>query len=379
MAQAQLPNQFIDPYADYLKRQYERQQQMASQPIAPAISPEELQSRQAENQRLQMMGHLGILSGDKPLSTIGSSVLEQAIKAQQKKQTDHGEYDPLSGEFKYFPQYQRQRQEEQLSKDIERAERGSAEARKDWQAQQQRSQDQLILRQTMSALRPPADPGSLTYAGTHPETGEPVLLHSKAGPIYRGQPYKGVISNKPQGATSTEREDLATLQSNIQGLDQAVMQVEAVKKKGGGTFSGIIPGTVADLHPALQATVTSFKSDQEKNAASQIAYVADGIRAGRFGLTLTLAEKASSVQYLPSPYDDLDELSRKGKALNELLRRDQANRLATMDRPGAPAPRLPGATGLGGPAPGLPGGTPGAPLTGGGSSLPPGWTITPVK
>jgi hypothetical protein len=383
MAQAETP-QYLDPYEEHRRQLYARQQQLVNAPQQPMFSPEEAQARMAEIKKMQMLGHLGIVSGDKTLTAVGTPLLEQALKAQQKKQTEHGEYDPLTGEFRYFPQYRKAREEEQLQKDIERVEQRSAEGRRQWQADRQRADEQRALRQTIAAMRQPPDPGSLTYAGTHPESGEPILLHSKQGVLYRGQPYAGAIADKPQGPTSTERKDIAELTSNIQGLDKGVTDLAEVKKKGGGTFSGVLPGYFADLHPVGQALVTKLKSDEEKNVASLILYISDGIRQGRFGMTLTPQEKASAVNYNPSLFDSLDEMQRKSVQLKGLLSRDLANRTASMTRPGLPTP----GGNLGGPtAGGLPGGTgplvnqppqapaaPGAPAPG---QLPPGWSITP--
>lgn len=364
--------QYFDPHLEHLRALEARRQALASQPVAPSIPPEELQKRQRENYRNQMLGDLGLISGDKALGSVAAPLLRQAMEAQQKKATDHGEYDPLTGEFKYFPQYQRQRQEEFLNKDLERVQNLSAEGRRRWEADRQRADEQRALRQTIAAMKTPADPGSLSYAGTHPLTGEPVLLHSKHGPIYQGKSYGGPIAEKPQGQTAGERSDIAGMDSNIQGLDQAVGMLDKVKKAGGGSFSGVVPGYFADLHPVGQAIVTKMKSDEEKNAASLILYISDGIRQGRFGMTLTPQEKASAVNYNPSLFDNLDEMKRKGVQLKMLLERDKTNRLGSMARPGLPPPQLRGG-GLGGPDPtAVPGGT-------GEVQLPPGWSITPVK
>jgi len=382
--------QFTNPYTPQIERLRQEEEALRNAPMPAMFSPEEVAARQSKIAHDRTYGQLGLLSNDKALGGIAKPMLAEAIKASERKQTEHGEYDPTTGEFKYFPQYQRFRTEERLGKERERAENLGSAAQQQWNNDRQRAAEAEALRRTIAALKAQGggggNEGSLTYAGTHPDTGLPLLLHSKRGMTYQGQPYHGAVAEKPQGSTSTEREDMANLNSNIEGLGQAVADVAKVKKGGGGAFSGIIPGYFAELHPAMQAVVTKFKSNEEKNAASMIAYISDGIRAGRFGLTLTPQEKASSVQYQPSPMDDLDELARKSTALKTLLERDRANRTASMTRPGLPPPHLRG----GAPAPTAPapGGAPttrpisqpGAPSAAPGKpGLPPGWTVELVK
>lgn len=410
--------QFVNPYAQMLADLRARQEALDKEPVTQMHSPEEQVARQTQLARQRAYGQVGMISGDEAVQGVARPMLAEAIKAAEKRQTDHGEYDPVTGQFKYFPEYQKARKQERLDKSVETAHKESADAERRWNEQQQRATDARALRQTLAAMRPPADPGSLTYAGDHPDTGIPVLLHSKRGLQYEGKPYEGKVTRsqrsteegslsyagtdlstgnpillhskkgfvngvdmsphrgpvgeKPQGQTAGEREELSNLVTNIQGMQSTITKLDEAKAKGAGTFTGIIPGYISELHPALQATVTSFKSDEEKTSALMSAYISDGIRAGRFGLTLTPQEKASSVQYLPSAYDNIDELKRKNEALMGLLTKDYRNRVGSMSRPGLPPP--------GGQIPGAPGAAPGMvppPVQPGAGRAPAPVTITP--
>ena len=373
---AQAPD-FVNPYAGQIASLEGALRALENRPQQPMFSPEEEDARRSKIEQQRMYGQLGMLSNDESVTGIAKPMLAEAIKASEKKQTEHGEYDPVTGKFVYFPEYQQARQRESLEKRYERAANLGSQAEQRWYEQRARAGEALALRQSLAALKTPADPGSLTYVGTHPETGLPITLHSKRGMMYNGQPYNGPVNEKPQGTTAGEREDMSNLTTNIQGIRAAKEAMTGATKASplrAMATSNFVAGIIADMSPATQAIITSFKTEEQKNAATMMSYISDGIRAGRFGLTLTPHEKASSIQYLPSPYDSPAEQVRKMDKLEALLQKDFDNRKASQHRPGQSGGGL-DPRGTGGAAPALPGSpvpTGAAPPAGG---LPPGFTI----
>lgn len=100
-----------DPYA----AQVAALQAKLAQPLQRMYSPEQIQQRQADNQRQYELGILGQLSGDQDAGAIGGQVLKQALAARQPKITERGTADQITGEFAYDPDYLRSKDETMLS------------------------------------------------------------------------------------------------------------------------------------------------------------------------------------------------------------------------------------------------------------------------
>lgn len=339
--------EFRNPYSPLRAALEARAAALEAQPVEPMFSPEEVEQRRTRIGRDRMYGELGLLSRDPALGAIAKPLLAEAIRASQKKQTDHGEYDPVSGDFRYFPGYQRQRQEERLDKRLGDVSAREAAAEAKWMSDRQRADEQRALRQTIAGMRQPSDPGSITFAGNHPETGQPVFLHSKRGPFILGEggaptPYAGSIGQKDHGITAGERDKLTSTMEVLTGLKTA----QEMLKKVPDTFqnkatTGILPGAVAAAGRGGTAAVQAVRSKEFNDAYQFVAELSDGIRAGRFGMTLTPAEAASSAQYLPSPYDDIEALKNKAAGLERIITNKYELMRKSHQKPGFPNPAQP--------------------------------------
>jgi hypothetical protein len=69
--------------------------------------------------------------------------------------------------------------------------------------------------------------------------------------------------------------------------------------------TGWVAGLAQEKLPGGETLVSKMRDPLVKAAVSQLTYVTDAIRHDRFGSALTVTEKASAAQYLPSPYDDI--------------------------------------------------------------------------
>lgn len=112
-APQQLPTGF-DPN-DPMAAQIAAFQAKLAQPLQRMYSPEQIQQRQADNERQYQLGILGQLSGDQDAGTIGGQVLKQALAARAPKITERGTADPITGEFNYDPDYLRTKDEATLT------------------------------------------------------------------------------------------------------------------------------------------------------------------------------------------------------------------------------------------------------------------------
>src|SRR3989304_721082 len=116
--------EFRSPYAARIAALIKEQEGLETAPMPQMFSPEELARRQAENMRNRQLGTLGELSGDRPLGDVGGKILKQAMGEQQRRLTEHGEYDPISGRLSVFPEYTRKRKTDRLAKEQARMNEG---------------------------------------------------------------------------------------------------------------------------------------------------------------------------------------------------------------------------------------------------------------
>jgi hypothetical protein len=141
--------QFTDPYEPYMAELRRRMQQQPG----PMYTPEQVAQRRADNQQQHDLGLLGQLSGDEGLTNVGAQVFKQALAGRQPKITERGVADPITGEFKYDPDYLRQRDEQQLAG----LEQKSAAARAAFDAQRAQAGERRWQQQqhddTMAAMR----------------------------------------------------------------------------------------------------------------------------------------------------------------------------------------------------------------------------------
>jgi hypothetical protein len=136
--------QFVDPYA----AQIEELRKRMGAPQAPAYTPEQVAQRRAENEQQYALGVLGQLSGDQSLGEVGGSVLKQALAQRAPRITEKGIADPLTGEFKYDPDFLRQRDQSAL----DALQNRSAGARSNFDSQQNAQEERRFLqRQQLDA------------------------------------------------------------------------------------------------------------------------------------------------------------------------------------------------------------------------------------
>jgi hypothetical protein len=322
-------------------------------------TPEEVQRRIESNRRQMMFGHLGAMSTDKAIMGMSEPMLKQALEQQKAKTTDHGEFDSLTGSFKYFPQVRKQLDVERAEKQLEAGRTKQSQAQTAWDAARQRADEMQILRQMaidarMSRGGGNDDKGSVTVAGSHPQTGEPVYNHSKRGLMMRDAqgnwiPYNLPVAPKPTNVTAGETTKLADAEASIKGIEAGHTLAKGVLDQKGisGTASratmGIIPGMVSSAHPLGEAVMARVQPQEVRNLREQVSNTVSLIRAGRYGLTLTAKELADAVQYNVTPYDSAEQVVSKAANMAKVLRDAYDARTGGIDRrrPGMPTTRSP--------------------------------------
>lgn len=331
-----LGSDYADPYA----AQIEAMRRKLAQPAAPMYTPEQVAQLRAENNKQFQLGMLGQLSGDEALGNVGAQVFKQALANRQKRVTDKGTADPLTGEFTYSPDYLREKDETALAG----LENRSAATRANWESgrqaaaerrelAQQRAADQRALRSMMGGSGQGAG-GSFTPAGFTPQ-GKQVVTNSKSGISYvltlgpdgtpSYEPYQGSFTPKAQfekqvtdvneqlGAAKRAQDLLTTVQENPDAFGVTAAAVGALPGWSQGWVAKATNLTPQQLQTRAMVT---------REAAMELNRI--------YGAAQSAGELARAAAWAPNASDDL------GAILNKLQSaRDWAVSNAAMQGPAA--------------------------------------------
>jgi hypothetical protein len=344
---------YVDPYEAQL-RALRAQMQAPQQPM---YSPEEVAQRQAQNQREYELGLLGQLSGDDTLAPVGAQVFRQALGNRQKRITERGTSDPITGQFSYNPDYLRERDEQALAG----LEGKSAAARAAWGEQRQRAEERADLerqraedRRALHAIVAAGRDhdraaGSFSNAGFTPD-GKQVVTNSRSGVNYvlqlnpdgtpRYTPYADVFT--PKAAFEKNVASAGESQAAATRADTLLRQV----KTNPDSF-GLSSALVSAVPGALQgyaAKALALSPDQMEMRARLLREAALEINA-LYGAALSSGESARAATFLPNAADPPETVIAKLTAARDWARSSAAmqgpaaNRAASSRSGGTTGPR----------------------------------------
>lgn len=229
--------QYVDPYATRLAQLRRQAETLANTPPETQMySPEEQARRSLELKRMQVLGQLGGISNDKAVMNISEPLLKRAMEAQKPKYTEHGAFDETTGTHTYFPNYLSNRKLERVDKNLAATETASARAQEQWNRDRARAQEQANLRMTLLAMRAgqggDSDKGSLSFTGTTTDTGQPIFMHSKRGPMIKDAtgamiPYSGRIGPKSNEPSNTEQQAYHKNRAGNANVTSALAAIDA--------------------------------------------------------------------------------------------------------------------------------------------------------
>lgn len=209
-----MANQYIDPYRVLRRTIGDRvtQAEEAELNPQPMFSPEEQAQRQQAHRAMMLQGQVGALANDKSISGISGPLLKEAMRAASPQYKDHGLFNEVTGDFKFFPGYREAKRADSARKDQMLVEDRAARAEAAWNLMQERAEQQRMLKALVAGLKgPKAEPGTISHVGSIAATGQPIFNNSKTGPFTYGQdgqpqPYRGPISPRlaePGGAVQS--------------------------------------------------------------------------------------------------------------------------------------------------------------------------------
>src|SRR5205085_2839185 len=107
----------------------------------------QITQRQAENQRMQQLGMLGMLSGDEGAGNVGSAVYKSAQADRQPRVTDRGVYDPIRDSYTLNPEVVQEQRRAELARLQDHSAAGYLQDQQRRQAAQERADAADLQRQ----------------------------------------------------------------------------------------------------------------------------------------------------------------------------------------------------------------------------------------
>jgi hypothetical protein len=331
------------PWVDPNAAQLDALQAKLDAPQQPTFTPEQIAQRKTDNANQYALGILGQLSGNKDLGDVGGSVFKQALANQQPKYTDHGTYDPITGEFNYSPDYLYDRTQNQFNMVANR----SAAQQNNYVMNQQRLAEKLQQeRETRASSERNA---ALIAGGFGLGSGQPMQIGSspQGWPVFRDKqgrlltydtqggtvPYQGPVSPKETNASPTVDESTAAgwydmMQKSLGDMKRAEAESpSAALPSTMETLAGTLPGSLGgELQNAMRSGPRQ-RFEQAINAYAESAlHMATGAGFG-------IEEARSKIRELtPRWGEDADTRAQKQASLETYLNsaRRRAGRALTQ-------------------------------------------------
>jgi hypothetical protein len=338
---------FKSPYAARIAQLIKEQEGLETAPMPQMFSPDELARRQAENMRNRQLGTLGELSGDKPLMGAGGQILKQAIGEQQRRITEHGEYDPLSGQLQVFPEYTRKQRTDRLAKEQSRMTELESRDYAKWLSDRQKADERAFLAQMSGGQS-----GTFNFAGVD-AAGKPILMHSKSGQFVQpGEkpgtftPYSGEV--RQRGAFEKESKELEGFEQTGGKIKETLKMLDT--PEGGEAFGMGVSGGLTALTPSPargivnEALFTPEQLTMRANVYEQAYQVAHALA----GAAMSFGEQIRLDPFIPQPGDPhsvvVAKMTAAQQKYNELTTKIKAKREVAGSSQG-PGPGIqPGAT-----------------------------------
>jgi len=345
-------------YNDPFQSQIDMLQKRMNAPMQPAYTPDQIAQRKSDNANQYALGVLGTLSGNQGLSDVGGQVLKQALANRQPRYTDHGIYDPLSGQFNYSPDYLQERDAGMLNGALQR----QAQAYMQWNETQSRNQQRAEAAQqhmeTLFALKGMGNANSQANkyhpAGYAPD-GTPVVTNAQDGMQYAATfdaqgrptyaPFQGTYT-----PTHEWEKNVAAASDNLASagrIDLLLGQISAHQKAFGARGSAV--SALPAAMQGLGASAMGLSQDDITARASMMRQASLELNH-LYGAAVSAHEEARANTFLPNPNDPPEMIvaklqaardwakSNAGQAGSAVLGAAAGRGAGTQTYPGAPAP-----------------------------------------
>lgn len=347
-----MPGGYVSPYAARIAALTKQQEGLDAQDFGPMFTPEEQERRQTENARNYQLGVLSQLSGDKQMMAAGTPILKEAIAQRNRKVTEHGEYDPMTGQLNMFPEYKRQKLSDRLAKEQARLTEQEARGYDQYNRDRERAQDRMDLARLAASLKTPPNQG-VTMIGVDETDNKPILLRHD-GVMLKPGAKPGEFTYYSGTAPAT-RANAAKEKKALEDAEDAVIkvggQIARMRTPAGREAYGTgVAGTVLSKLPIGRGIATNalFSNEEQKMRADVYADAyQEAVKIA--GVAQTLGEKWRFEPFLPQPDDPDDVVLNKLETIHQKANDVLARKRARMG--GQPVPGMPSVAPLGAPTP----------------------------
>lgn len=309
---AGMPDMFA-PWVDPNAAQLDALQAKLDAPQQPTFTPEQIKQRQDDNAKQYALGILGTLSGNQALGDVGGQVFKQALANRQPKYTDHGTYDPITGEFNYSPDYLYDRTQTQYNQVANR----SAQQQAQYLMNQQRIAERMqATRENNERSRANAyviaggmglGAGNPQQVGSSPQ-GWPIY-RSKQGQLFTydtaGQPvvYQGGVAPKQSNADPTEDQSKAAGWYE-QAIKGAADMAAGLAKDPTASMPGPLEGAIGALPSVGPTLVNAQRSGPRQMFLHGASAFSEAVLRAATGAGVNHDEAVQKIQELTPIYGD---------------------------------------------------------------------------
>lgn len=335
---------YVSPYAARIAEIERQTREAEDRPFGPMFTPEEQERRTTENARNYQLGVLAQLSGDKVMGNVGEPVLKQAMEERKRKITEHGEYDPLTGQLNMFPEYKRQKTIDRLTREQGRLTEQEARSYAQWNADRQRAQDKEDLARVIAANRPVQE--NWKFVGF--DEGKPLLM-DKHGRFATPGPTPGTLTphvpKSPEQRATHEKnvKELETLEdtnTQLKGMLTRVQTPQGREAYGTGTAAEIVKAL--PIFRGLASENLYTPEETQLRAAIQSDSYNQAVKIA--GVAQTLGEQWRFEPFLVQPTDTDEQVIAKLTELHRKSNEVMARKRARMGGGPPATPKPPGAT-----------------------------------
>lgn len=345
-------------YNDPYQAQIDMLQKRMNTPQQPTFTPEQQSQRKGDNANQYALGVLGTLSGNQGLADVGGQVLKQALANRQVKYTDHGTYDPLTGEFNYSPDYLQERDAGMMQQALGHQAQGYMQWNETQSRNQQKAEAAQQHAQLLVALKGMGNGNSQANkfhpAGYAPD-GTPVVTNAQDGMQYSAAfDAQGKPSYTPFQGTYTPthewEKNVAQSSDNLASagrIDLLLGQI-AQHQKAFGARGSVVSALPAAMQ-GLGANAMGLSQDDITARASMMRQASLELNH-LYGAAVSSHEEARANTFLPNANDPPEMIVAKLQAARDWAKSNAAQSGAgvagaaagrgagTQTYPGAPAP-----------------------------------------
>jgi hypothetical protein len=282
----------------------EEQRKVIAEKAAPLYTPEQAAQRQAGSNRALTLGLMGAGAGGLPgIQNVGNQILKQALADQQERVTEHGVYNPITGNFQYLPGYQQARRLESINKELQQHYKTSEEV----SAKRDIAEEREATRRMIAAVAAgnAGDKMKLTNTYTS-EEGDPIYVVGNqrvaAGKDGTLRPYHGIgIGQTPMDRKTSDAQAIIA-------ADDRLAAIEAKVKANPKAFGGIT--SLAALTPQIvQSRVLSKTlTPQEQQVRAEVAREMAAVIHQLYGAALSRGEQQLASSFLITGTEPLEAL-----------------------------------------------------------------------